>query len=446
MSSTLDWDPPGPGPWQQDSAHNPVAQTALLQQAYPAGFNRGFEEAFGGYGVLLDRLAMASDQRVHLPPAAAVRPAGSGRAQGPRVDRRRVRPPRRRRRAGVRGPHLARGDAPLGRGAEAGVGRPPPRRSTWTWPRSTTRSCRPTSRRASSHVTEMVYQHHRHNSHALVPVGDFLLQAAGVDRSTAGDACCRSSTATRRCRAWWRPEMRPALDALAQGRRGTRAALLRRRPRRRARSPAGPGARGGGVHRRGALPPARGLRRHEPHHRRAAGRPRRAPADRARRRPRRGPAAVGRDRGRAPGGGARGAPGGVRRPAGRGPARVPPARRARHLQRDLGDRAPAARPARARPPPPAAGPGAGGRGRARGRASTSSRRSSPEPTRPRPRSCTSGPSTASTRTRAGAPRFLGPPPPAAAAGRHAPAAAGPGDVGDRVPHRRHPRPEGGARG
>ena len=60
MTSTLEWEPPNPGPWQQDSAHNPVAQTALLQHAYPDGFNRGFEEAFSMYGVLLDRLAMAS--------------------------------------------------------------------------------------------------------------------------------------------------------------------------------------------------------------------------------------------------------------------------------------------------------------------------------------------------------------------------------------------------
>ncbi len=60
MESTLRWEPPTPGPWQQDSAHNPVAQTAMLQHAYPAGFNRGFEECFDIYGVLLDRLAMAS--------------------------------------------------------------------------------------------------------------------------------------------------------------------------------------------------------------------------------------------------------------------------------------------------------------------------------------------------------------------------------------------------
>jgi pyruvate,water dikinase len=55
---TITWDPPGPGPWQQDSAHNPVSQTALMQEVYPEGFNKGFTEAFAGHGLLLDRLAM----------------------------------------------------------------------------------------------------------------------------------------------------------------------------------------------------------------------------------------------------------------------------------------------------------------------------------------------------------------------------------------------------
>src|SRR5437870_4878451 len=35
MTSTLRWEPPSPGPWQQDSAHTPVAQSPLLQKAYP---------------------------------------------------------------------------------------------------------------------------------------------------------------------------------------------------------------------------------------------------------------------------------------------------------------------------------------------------------------------------------------------------------------------------
>ena len=52
------WDPPGPGPWQQDSAHNPVCQSLVIQELYPEGFNKGFTETFAAFGVLLDRLAM----------------------------------------------------------------------------------------------------------------------------------------------------------------------------------------------------------------------------------------------------------------------------------------------------------------------------------------------------------------------------------------------------
>ena len=150
MNSTLRWEPPTPGPWQQDSAHNPVAQTPLLQHAYPAGFNRGFEEAFERLRGAARPPGDGEHQRVHLPPAAALRPARSGRAQGPGVDRCRDRPPRRRRRPGVRGPHLARGHPALGRGAEAGVDRPPPRPRRGPARRWTTRSCRPTSTSASS--------------------------------------------------------------------------------------------------------------------------------------------------------------------------------------------------------------------------------------------------------------------------------------------------------
>jgi rifampicin phosphotransferase len=54
-----DWETPGPGPWQQDSAHAPVSGTMAVLELYPEGFNRGFTETFSRYGVLLDRLAMA---------------------------------------------------------------------------------------------------------------------------------------------------------------------------------------------------------------------------------------------------------------------------------------------------------------------------------------------------------------------------------------------------
>ena len=137
----------------------------------------------------------------------------------------------------------------------------------------------------------MVYQHHRHNMHALVPVGDFLLQAAGWTGQpptaflSVFDGYSPVSSVVA-------PEIAPALDALRKD-DDARALLLsggepadvlaRLRER---------GARGGGVHRLGALPPARGLRPPEPHDRRAARAPARSPADRARRRSGRARAAV----------------------------------------------------------------------------------------------------------------------------------------------------------
>ncbi len=39
----LVWEPPGPGPWVQDRAHTPVAQSIIMQHAYPEHFERGFE-------------------------------------------------------------------------------------------------------------------------------------------------------------------------------------------------------------------------------------------------------------------------------------------------------------------------------------------------------------------------------------------------------------------
>src|SRR6187399_12467 len=53
----LRWDPPGPGPWAQDRAHNPVAITGLMQELIPPGFDRGMRESFAAYGILLDTLA-----------------------------------------------------------------------------------------------------------------------------------------------------------------------------------------------------------------------------------------------------------------------------------------------------------------------------------------------------------------------------------------------------
>jgi pyruvate,water dikinase len=75
-----------------------------------------------------------------------------------------------------------------------------------------------------AHLGEMVYQHHRHNMHALVPVGDFLLQtAAWTGRPPASllsvfDGYSPVSSVVA-------PEMRPALEALRKD-DGARALLF----------------------------------------------------------------------------------------------------------------------------------------------------------------------------------------------------------------------------
>ena len=176
MEPTVDWNAPGPGPWQQDSAHNPVAQTRIMQHVYPEGFNRGFSETFAVYGVLLDRLAMGvvngftyhQPQPFDLPgPDGPKDPEWIGAEFGRRV----------------------------GVAAQAFEGRIW-RDAIGEWdgvdkPASIARhrqldvdlSALDDAQLAvhidacAAHVTAMVYQHHRYNSHALVPVGDFLLNA-----------------------------------------------------------------------------------------------------------------------------------------------------------------------------------------------------------------------------------------------------------------------------
>ena len=171
-----EWVAPGPGPWQQDSAHNPVALTRLLQGVFPPGFERGFEEAFAAYGVLLDRLAMAvvngfayhQPQPFDLPgPDGPKDPAWIGAEFGRRVERasrafeeriwraamsdwdERVKPAAVARHRELDVDLASLDDAQLLAHVEA----------------------------CAAHVGEMAYQHHRFNAHALVPVGDFVLNA-----------------------------------------------------------------------------------------------------------------------------------------------------------------------------------------------------------------------------------------------------------------------------
>ena len=172
------WEPPGPGPWQQDSAHNPVSQTRLMQDIYPAGFNRGFEEAFAGYGVLLDVLAMGvvngftyhQPQPFDLPgPDGPKDPEWIGaeigrradvaaRAMSERIWRDAIREWDDEAKPASQARHRRLGSVDLASLDDEAL-------------LAHVHTC-------LENVEAMVYQHHRNNCHALVPVGDFLLQTA----------------------------------------------------------------------------------------------------------------------------------------------------------------------------------------------------------------------------------------------------------------------------
>ena len=173
------WEPPGPGPWQQDSAHNPVSQTALMQEIYPAGFNKGFTEAFAGYGLLLDRLAMGvvngftyhQPQPFDMPgPDGPKDPDWIGAEIGRRTEvaaqamtdqiwRDEIQMWDAEVKPAAQARHRELGSVDLATLDDADL-------------LTHLQTC-------LAHVTAMVYQHHRYNCHALVPVGDFLLQTAG---------------------------------------------------------------------------------------------------------------------------------------------------------------------------------------------------------------------------------------------------------------------------
>jgi rifampicin phosphotransferase len=174
-----EWTPPTPGPWQQDQAHTPVPSTLVMQEVYPPGFNRGFSETFSRYGLLLDRLAMGivNGFTYHQPqPFDMPGPDGPLTEEqiGAEIGRRAAlaaetfetkrwrvdlddwdtswKP------AAIER-HKALGDVDLG-GLDASA-------------------LADHLHTVVDHTSQMVYQHHRFNMAALLPVGDFALHAAG---------------------------------------------------------------------------------------------------------------------------------------------------------------------------------------------------------------------------------------------------------------------------
>ncbi len=175
-----DWTPPAPGPWQQDSAHLPSAQSAIWAEIYSEGFDRGFTETFARYGVLLDRLAMARvNGFVYYQPQPFDMPGPDGPLTEEQIG------------------------AEFGRRVELATKafeRKLWRQDLGLWDTD----AKPTSikkhrslgdvdlhaldreqlaehvRSVAEHASEMVYQHHKFNVAALLPVGDFALQASAM--------------------------------------------------------------------------------------------------------------------------------------------------------------------------------------------------------------------------------------------------------------------------
>ncbi len=175
-----DWTPPAPGPWQQDSAHTPVSQAASMADIYPAGFNRGFTETFARYGLLLDRLAMCQvngftyhqPQPFDMPgPDGPLTEEQIGAEFGRRLElaakafetklwRQDLDEWDNEAKPASIAHHRALGDVDLGSLDD--------------------KQLADHVRQVADNVAEMVYQHHRFNMAALLPVGDFSLQASGM--------------------------------------------------------------------------------------------------------------------------------------------------------------------------------------------------------------------------------------------------------------------------
>ena len=196
MSFDPSWTQPKPGPWMQDRAHNPAPNTMLAQAIYPAGFNRGFEETCSKYGTLIDRLAMSTvnGYTYHQP-----QPFDMPGPDGPKTPEelgaefgRRVGVASNAFDARIWNDDLTLWDNEL----KPGSIRKHMDLNAVDLPALDNAALRVHIERCAAHLEEMVYQHHRFNLSALIPVGDFLLQTSawtGIAPTTLFNALAGSS-------------------------------------------------------------------------------------------------------------------------------------------------------------------------------------------------------------------------------------------------------------
>lgn len=175
----VEWTPPGPGPWKQDRAHLPMSITPILQEKYPSGFSKGFTETLAPWGVLLDTVTLAyvnGFSYMQLVPFDAPGPDGPPSADylGAEIGRR----------AEVAEAAFAnkiwrdvieRWDGEL---KPAAIAKHQTLADT-DLAALDTEGLRAHLHACVDHVEAMWYQHHRFNAMAMIPVGDFVLHAAG---------------------------------------------------------------------------------------------------------------------------------------------------------------------------------------------------------------------------------------------------------------------------
>jgi phosphohistidine swiveling domain-containing protein len=173
----LDWTPPGPGPWMQDRAHLPAAVTPLMSTAYPPGMARGFAESLEPWGALLDEMRVAYvNGFAYMQPVPFDAPGPDGEKApeelGAEIGRRtgvaaaafenRIwRDVLRRWDDEIKPAAIARhrklADVDLGSLDDDALLDQLHQRISW--------------------LTDMAYQHHRFNTMAMLPIGDFILHA-----------------------------------------------------------------------------------------------------------------------------------------------------------------------------------------------------------------------------------------------------------------------------
>ncbi|MEA3055526.1 MAG: rifampicin phosphotransferase, partial [Actinomycetota bacterium] len=177
--STLTFEPPGPGTWQQDRSHMPEPMTRLGFDLARGPFGEGFTQSFVDYGVPIQSVTMA---QIHGYMYLRMQFAGEPGPDGP--------------------PDPAETGAFIGRcaaAAEQAFAQKLWRDVIRRWDAELKPAAIATSVRLSAvdlaalddaalaaHLEEtlvhngaMVALHHRYNTSAMIPVGDFLLHAAG---------------------------------------------------------------------------------------------------------------------------------------------------------------------------------------------------------------------------------------------------------------------------